>query len=538
MASLELKLHKVENTLSCITLIPVLGVVGGAAKVGLGLIQTVSALAITVIAGVTTLFGSETGKACCFRASKHILHGLGNICAGVIESIPFVGLASGCIRYWLHPHGPDAGHYMSYGNLHKPPSFSEINPKALLRNVPNTCTHFFSDINSSRLLASNGLNERTDFLNKPDYQSLPPIISKSSFVPKEMVEHLMRKKKNSALNVKYRKNDAITNMEGAMHTFVTPVIKVHMTADYNHLKDIKAVPLHAHRVGVMSTAIQPDFECSGNSEVIMRLVEATPNALKGAPLPDDFVILANKYPPKSNEFSNELPQYENTLLRHMVYHLTKDHCLPNVSEVKAMTSKQAKSELESIIKDPQIRDVSASLQGKFVNLKGHVISLEALYNIYLNQIVNEFSILESTLPQGYVYTIDPPVIFSKQIGNENVDILNRLQLLAIKEVYETNALKNLKIVGFNHFEDSTAINLYRRALPTIQVCSKQELFSGPNKTYSNTDGFALIEHNNSDGFGQNIETESLTSKDGVLGTFSDAAHALKRDRADLTSHIF
>ncbi len=60
--------------------------------------------------------------------------------------------------------------------------------------------------------------------------------------------------------------------------------------------------------------------------------------------------------------------------------------------------------LEDLIKDePNIN--SNVLQNKFVNLKGHVISLEALLNIYLHQIRNEFTILEALLPQGYVYKL-------------------------------------------------------------------------------------------------------------------------------------
>lgn len=126
MYSLEFNLYVAEIYLSVVTAIPVLGVVGGAAKVSLGLIQTVSALAITLFAGIAAPC-SEKGRAYCLRATKHIVHGMGNIFAGIIESIPLVGLASGYIRYKsyesAHPAGPGAANYIAYGDLYKRGSF-------------------------------------------------------------------------------------------------------------------------------------------------------------------------------------------------------------------------------------------------------------------------------------------------------------------------------------------------------------------------------------------------------------------------------
>lgn len=123
MYRLEENLHMAENLLSIATTIPVLGVIGGAGKVILGLVQTISALVVTLFAGIAAIFGSEKGKSYCFRASKHIFHGLGNILAGIVESIPFVGSISGTIRFisWnsAHPAGPGAGNYLAYGDLYK-----------------------------------------------------------------------------------------------------------------------------------------------------------------------------------------------------------------------------------------------------------------------------------------------------------------------------------------------------------------------------------------------------------------------------------
>lgn len=43
---------------------------------------------------------------------------------------------------------------------------------------------------------------------------------------------------------------------------------------------------------------------------------------------------------------------------------------------------------------------------------------------------------------------------------------------------------------------------------------------------------ALVIHNNSDAFGQTIETEGQSSMDGVIGVNSDAAVLLSRQRKD------
>lgn len=125
MYKLEHRLHGIETLLSIATAIPIVGtVVGGPAKAVLGLVQTISAIAITIITGVGALFHAKGAKECCIRASKHIVHGIGNILGGIIEAIPIVGSVSGYIRYlsWnsAHPKGPGAGNYLAYGDLYKP----------------------------------------------------------------------------------------------------------------------------------------------------------------------------------------------------------------------------------------------------------------------------------------------------------------------------------------------------------------------------------------------------------------------------------
>jgi hypothetical protein len=86
---LEDKLNSLENKLSVYSLFPV--VLPGLAKLGLGLIQTISALAISIIFAIPScLQYSDSQKLFC-RAFKHIFHGIGNITAGGLEAIPIIG---------------------------------------------------------------------------------------------------------------------------------------------------------------------------------------------------------------------------------------------------------------------------------------------------------------------------------------------------------------------------------------------------------------------------------------------------------------
>lgn len=363
----------------------------------------------------------------------------------------------------------------------------------------------------------------------------PLVLSKSEFVPNSMVEHLMRDKRDKAIGSKYRQCSSITNMEGAMHSFLTPVASVEISGDYawkgrHALQNVDGV-----RNIVLSAAIHPDFEKGGKDEVVMKLVEVKEHALIGKVLPDNFQPLVDTTKDQK-EFDAGLEEYEAALQQHMIYHLTTDHRLPALDEAQEGIASidNVLELLDSLIEaadfDPD------DLQRLFVKLNGHVISVEALYNVYHHQIRNEFSALEALLPQGYVYTIDPPSIFAAQLGGAaNVSILNRLQALALKHVHAKTPLNNLRMIGFNNFADPKAVELLNHIFPGM-AAPKALLFQD-DLNYSVKEGYALVLHNNSDAFGQNIETEGPTSMDGVLGCYSDAALQLKRDRFDLAFNI-
>lgn len=406
--------------------------------------------------------------------------------------------------------------------------------KTTLRQSAEVMVAFAMD--SSKVNKFHAMKKRNEFMAAG--VARPVVLSKSEFVPDSMVEHLMRDKRDSAIGVKYIHDSAITNMEGAMHTFLTPIASVEISGDYawkNNYHGLQQVD--GVRDVVLSAAIHPDFEKGGKSEVVMKLIEVKDEALEGKVLADDFQptkFLETCFA-SSEDYKAQLAAYDAKLQQHMVYHLTAAHKLPALHEIGApKTEKEALERLEELICSDNFHPIM--LKHEFAKLNGHVISLEAFFNIYHHQIRNEFSALEALLPQGYVYTIDPPSIFAAQLGGAgNVAILNRLQTLALKYVNANTPLNNLKRIGFNNFADPKNLEHLNNVFPGKGV-PKAQLFQN-SLNYSGEKGLALVIHNNSDAFGQNIETEGPTSMDGIIGVYSDAALQLKRDREDLGKYV-
>ena len=438
-------------------------------------------------------------------------------------------------------------HIISIANcMKKPPvqSSNAVGPVLSLKviNAPDAVQKAFRQVNSSQLIDVLGASNRAEFMHNAKqhrWNLEPVIISQSEFVPETLTSHLMRNKKYSALGVKYLPGDSITNMEGALHTFVTPLCPITMACDYTYrnIYPLNQADKKAGRKVILSAAVQPDFELAGKGEVVMKLVEVKKDPIIGKAL-SSFPLSHPHLSLPSAANSANLNTYEASLQKHMIYHLTKDHRLPGLSEVGTgvMSYETAEHMLEQKILKQDL-DESDTLIGSFVRLNGHVISLEALLNIYIHQLRNEFSVLEKMLPQGYVYTMDPPAIFSAQLGGViHVDLLNRLQILAFRHLMQKSAFTNLKIVGFNDYSDKGAIDLLKAVFADKTVMSKQSLFK--NGRYAIASPHALVLHNNSDAFGQNIETEGPTSMDGVIGSYSDAACHLQRDRSDLVDFVY
>lgn len=372
----------------------------------------------------------------------------------------------------------------------------------------------------------------------------------------------MRKKKSSALGVKWLKGDDITNMEGAMHSFVTPVIsRCEMIGDYRYnpafgghgidrfgdtvqrsTTDGRQRKYQLTRFVVLSASIQMDFE---NTRVMLSACMLEASETIGHDLLSDsaWVILDKK----AKQDDKQRQAYDESLRQHMIYHLTEARRLPSRESVNDLLDIDETIQLlESFITTPI--DNTDKLVGKFTNLDDRqIISIEILFNAAVQQAKNELAALEVLCPQGYVYTYDPASIFARKIGSK---VLNRLMLAALKHLSDHYKFENMRVFGFNRYADRGAMSLLRSALKKqehVIVTGKQDLFNGAGGARGLYDvthipqarGAILVIHNNSDGFGQNIETEGMTgSLDGAIGSSSSAAASLERNRKDLLDFIW
>lgn len=425
--------------------------------------------------------------------------------------------------------------------------------EALLNNPLMLSLQALKNTNSSKLvglMTSKGAHilTRKDFM-KNQWQIPPAILSYSEeILPLPIVQRLTHEKKNDAIGVKFeqKKKDKITNMEGALHTFLTPVGGIAMTGDFTWMgpggvfgKNFKND--HGREV-VLSALVQPDFE---DGQVLMKIAEVTDQELNGQPLDKNYPFPDQKEDWSGNDGNQRRDKYDSDLQKHMIHHLTADHKLPALQNVQIMDLKF----LEGLIDPNKTHDeINQALKNKAVRLNDHVISLEVMFNVYMNQVRNEMRVLESTLPQGYVYTMDPPSIFLKAIGSSaNGIVFNRLNALALMCVNKETPFNNMKVFAFADFADKGMIPQLEKALPGKKVVPKDLIFKGQKNDYTYlgndtlpetedvrklAEGAALVLHNNSDAFGQNIEFEPATSMDGVIGSYSSAYAMLKRERHD------
>lgn len=93
LINIESKLNNFENAISSLplkhaglTMIPGVMVLPGALKALVGAVQAVTAVAIFALSPLTWHFTDDISK----HSFKHIIHGLGNIAAGILEMIPLV----------------------------------------------------------------------------------------------------------------------------------------------------------------------------------------------------------------------------------------------------------------------------------------------------------------------------------------------------------------------------------------------------------------------------------------------------------------
>lgn len=79
----------IEDFLTNNSVIPFIGTVPAVLKIAFGAIQTLCAAA-TLVASTFFLM-TQTGRDIWFNSFRHILHGLSNILAGIIQAIPMIG---------------------------------------------------------------------------------------------------------------------------------------------------------------------------------------------------------------------------------------------------------------------------------------------------------------------------------------------------------------------------------------------------------------------------------------------------------------
>ncbi|KAG9241758.1 hypothetical protein BJ878DRAFT_482644 [Calycina marina] len=378
------------------------------------------------------------------------------------------------------------------------------------------------------------LNER----NHGRYLVPPPLISSSGFVPPALITLLMRKKKNGALGVKFvpsggqgSRPDEITNMEGALHSFVTPVIGIcEIAGDYRYHGKHGIVAFgddavedrrqrkRLTRTVVLSASIMLDFE---DVSIMLKVCCLEGHEIIGK----DKGPVWNVMRIDDKQIDEKRHSYDEALKRHMIYHLKSSGSMPSRREVTyAMDVKSTVKFLEDAIHLKE--DKAAMIIGRFSEIQtGRIISLELLFNAAVHQVQNELSALEAMCPQGYVYTYDPASIFAQKIG---APILNRLVLLAFAHFSAHNTFHNLRVFAFNDYAEKRGVALARASLS-----AQSHVMIIPA-----AQGALLVIHNNSDAFGQNIETEWETgSLDGAVGFNCSGAASLERSRPDLLSFV-
>jgi hypothetical protein len=347
-------------------------------------------------------------------------------------------------------------------------------------------------------------------------------------MPQEMAQHLFQNRKHLALGKKYSPGDKISNAQGMLSSIAMAVC-CKTVAFYDALwigsSVEKEFSYDKIREVIVSGTVQPDFELGGCSQVAMPVFELGDEAKVGERLSYEYL----KEIPTPARLSSEGVRegYDNSLNKHMIWHLTQAHHLPAKNEVHS--SKMAQEVLD--LADQKIRNPGVGFENEFLQLaNGKVLSLEALYNFYYMQLTNELQSLES-FNRDYCYTIDPPNIFVRQFGDHrDKKVLNRLNLLALKQVLIDNpGLNHMKTIAFNGFADREAIafgkDLFKEQFSSspILFCEKSDIINMVTAEVERLPkGQILVLHNNSDAFGNNIENEEATSLDGVVGCATGA----------------
>lgn len=363
----------------------------------------------------------------------------------------------------------------------------------------------------------------------------------------------MRNKKDDALGVKFvpRKHspDQITNMEGALHTFITPMVDITMHGDYqwkaghsiHRFESVNGYQLG--RCVLLSALIQQDFE---DEQVMLKVARLEDYEFTGIPNYPRMLDVATK------QLNEKRREYDNQLRRYLVYHLTASRRLPPRAAMRdiAMNGSQTLQFLSDAIRHTSADKFPVLMRDRVIKHGEYMISLEIMFMTALHQIRNEFYLLEHLCTQGYVYSFNPPAIFAQFFGSQGTELLSRVHVAALKLFAHVSKMERCRCIAWNDFNSQTIFGLVQQALenhPHIAVRRNVDIFPKANQLkpgqglYVPPEGAKdaiLVIHNNSDAFGQNIETELAGgSLDGVIGAYSSAAASLMRHREDLCDKL-
>jgi hypothetical protein len=90
MIIVERLISRTETVLGAAACVPVLGTIPATAKIAMGILQTACALYVSPPAIIHALITKRTTVL--NHCETHIKHGLGNIIAGALEAVPFIGM--------------------------------------------------------------------------------------------------------------------------------------------------------------------------------------------------------------------------------------------------------------------------------------------------------------------------------------------------------------------------------------------------------------------------------------------------------------
>jgi hypothetical protein len=104
----------IEDILSIFAAAPILGTPVAACKFALGTTQTITALALGILS-LPFRFCSDDAAAFNDHCWTHVVHGLGNIAASLVEAIPLLSFGLACLRLKGRPDNtPDPEHQAKY----------------------------------------------------------------------------------------------------------------------------------------------------------------------------------------------------------------------------------------------------------------------------------------------------------------------------------------------------------------------------------------------------------------------------------------